>query len=264
MDTGNSTSPDTSLNQVTSCSLEKMKNRKKQKNTNQPKKLKVFKNAKKFKLAKQQMKLNNELNKNELINKIKLNLPDKLNENSVKEIVSVAANLLLKSIASQTTHKAKCNLLANLLTNKQIKLSKDKLGDKFNLNPNSLTINHQPLIAMFGQNNEKIEETISCVKEADKFNDKFKNNDKCNFEQHRNCKDDHNCLNSNETHQIVISLLERLIDQQQNAIMQLNQLQNKKPNKSKKRNNDRRKKLKKIKEDLNGLKMVKLFLLFLI
>lgn len=268
--------PDADLNQVTSGSVEKMKNRRKQKFNNQPKKVKVFKNVKKFKLnkstkctdLKSKVDLNDKLT-NKLNNKFTNHLSDKLNEKeiNVKEVVAVAANLLLKSIANQTAHKTKCNLL----TNKQIKLSKDKLGEaKFNC-PNNLTINHQPLIAMFGQNsNEKIEESISLnLKEsdADKLNDKF-NNDKFNNDKFVNCKhDDHNnCLNSNETHQIVISLLERLIDQQQNAtnqLMQLNQsnqtTKKQQPTKSLRKRNDRRKRLNKIKDDLNGLKMVKNF-----
>lgn len=289
MDSGDSCqSTDAGL--VTSGSVEKMKNRRKQQKLNQPKKVKVFKNAKKFKLNKKSKnnELNDELDDKLLTNKLadklltnkltdkltdkltsklnnKLNsLPDKSNEEiTVKEVVAVAANLLLKSIANQTTHKSKCNLL----TNKQIKLSKDKLADaKFNC-PNSLTINHQPLIAMFGQNNEKLEESISlCLKDADCATDKF-GQEKLNSDKFvNNCKsDDHsNCLNSNETHQIVISLLERLIDQQQNAtnqLKQLNQLQTKQPNNSlRKRNNERRKKLNnnnKIKNGSNGQKMVK-------
>ena len=301
MDSGNSSGPDEAgLNQVTSGSVEKMKNRRKQqKLASQPKKPKLFKSdKKKFKLNKNRRsklakavdaKAGDELN-DKLANKLnsKLNhLPDKSGEKkeiSVKEVVAVAAGLLLKSIASQTTQKTKCSLLTNLLTAKQVKLGKDKLTEsKFNC-PNSLTINHQPLIAMFGgqNSNDKIEESISLsLKEPDEFSgdkisdklagDRFNGPDKpapadsrpgdkvvCNQDEHSNC------LNSNETHQIVISLLERLIDQQQSAtnqLMQLNQLQTTKtvgaPSKSlKKRNNERRKRLNKIKNQLNGLKMV--------
>ena len=314
MDSGNSSCPEEAgSNQVTSGSVEKMKNRRKQqKLANQPKKPKVFKSdKKKFKLNKSRrsksakpvdLKTGDELNDkltshltsqltsqltNQLSDKLTDKLTNKLNaklnqlpeksiekkEISVKEVVAVAASLLLKSIASQTTHKSKCNLLTNLLTNKQVKLAESK----FNC-PNSLTINHQPLIAMFGgqNSNDKIEESISLsLKEADEFNgdkinekltgDRFNGSDKldkpivCNQDEHINC------LNSNETHQIVISLLERLIDQQQNAtnqLMQLNQLQSTKKTTTaskspRKRNNERRKRQNKLKNQSNGLETVK-------
>lgn len=329
MDSGNPSCPDEGgLNQVTSGSVEKMKNRRKQqKLANQPKKPKVFKSDKKFKLNKNRrsksaklvdLKAGDELNEQLLTNKFtdkltekltgqlsdklsdkltnKLNgrlngahLPDKSNEKkegvSVKEVVAVAASLLLKSIANQTTHKTKCSLLSNLLTSKPVKLTKDKLTEsKFNC-PNSLTINHQPLIAMFGgqNSNDKIEGSIGLnLKDADDFSgdkisdklgaDKFSGGcDKPGADKMCHQDEHNNCLNSNETHQIVISLLERLIDQQQSAtdqLMQLNQLQNggKKTtagnasSKSlRKRNNERRKRLNKIKNQLNGLEMVKNF-----
>lgn len=324
MDSGKPPCPDEGgLNQVTSGSVEKMKNRRKQqKLANQPKKPKLFKSdKKKFKLNKNRrlksaklvdLKAGDELNEKltnkftdkltekltgqlseKLTNKLngRLNgLPDKPgNEKkevvSVKEVVAVAAGLLLKSIANQTAHKTKCSLLSNLLASKpSVKLTKDKLTESKFSCPNSLTINHQPLIAMFGgqNSNDKIEGSIN-LKDADDFSgdkisdklgDKFsggcdrvtsdrltsdKLNKMCHQEEHNNC------LNSNETHQIVISLLERLIDQQQSAtdqLMQLNQQQNGAKKTTKKRNNERRKRLNKIKNQLNGLEMVKNFVQF--
>lgn len=269
MDSEPSNSPDAGL--VTSGIVEKMKNRRKQKFPNQPKKVKQFKNSKKLKKLKNDLKSSKDLvdqlvddekltNKlsDKLKNKLTTKLANKLassstdnpNEKEINLKELVAASLLLKSLKNQSSLKNKCSLLTNLLTNKQIKLNtKDKLSEnkKF-ISPNSLTINHQPLIAMFGQQNQadKLEETISLNLKEDLNNCL---NDKS---AKLNCKfDDHNCLNSNETHQIVISLLERLIDQQQNATNQLMQL-----NKTKLR---RRKRLIKLK-DADPQKMVIYFI----